>query len=212
MKKLLIEPHYLGSLEYYVILLGADEVTFEVSQHYKKQTYKNRCYFVTSQGLIPLTVPVKYGNRTPLREVRIDHSQSWLRAHWGALYSAYGKAPFYAFFEEEFRKVWETRHTFLIDLNLEMMTLCLRCLHCDMPYSLTEKYDKMSESDVCDFREKIDLKKLFTERKIYLPFPYLQTFGNKFVPNPSIVDLLMCEGNRAAEVLRQSRQAADEQI
>lgn len=209
---LIIEPHYLGSLEFYVLLMRYKKVVFEVDAHFTKQTYKNRSYFLTSYGLVPLTIPVKYGNRTPLKDVRIDHTQSWLRDHWGAFYSAYGKAPFFEFFQSEFHSVWNRRHKFLIDLSLEMMTLCLRSIQYDMSFSLTSEYKKEVKKNINDLREHIHLKKPFYERKIYLPFPYMQTFGNKFVPNPSIVDLLMCEGNRAAEVLRQSSFSADEQI
>lgn len=204
MAVLLIEPHYLPSLEYFVTVLKAKEVILEVHQHFSKQTYKNRCYFVTNRGLQPLSVPVVYTNRTALKDVRIDYRQSWKREHWGAFYSAYGKAPFFEYFQDHFYQIWEKKPDFLLDMNVEFMTLCLKVLKHDSLLSFTESYEKTPKTGIVDQREKILPKKSFEERNLYLPFQYTQTFGNKFVPNASIVDLLMCEGTRAYDVLQQS--------
>lgn len=212
MALLLIEPHYLGSLEYYALLMQHEEVALEVHQHFVKQTYKNRCYFLTSGGLVPLSVPVVYTNRMPLKDVKIDYHQSWVRDHWGAFYSAYGKAPFFEFFQDQFRSVWDRKSVFLLDLNLDFMTLCLKILQCDRSFLFTESYDIEPKNDVIDLREKILPKKSFEERNLYLPFQYTQTFGNNFVPNASIVDLLMCEGSRAVDVLRKSAPSPGERL
>ncbi|MBC7920224.1 MAG: WbqC family protein, partial [Ferruginibacter sp.] len=40
--------------------------------------------------------------------------------------------------------------------------------------------------------------------KIYNGIAYVQNFGNTFVPNLSVVDLLFCEGTRARSILEQS--------
>lgn len=212
MQKLLIEPHYLGSLEYYTLLLTHDELVLEVNAHFTKQTYKNRCYFLTASGEIPLTVPVKYGNRTSFKDVRIDHQQSWLRDHWGAFYSTYGKAPFFDFFYEEMQWVWQKKHRFLLDLDVDFLTLCLKLLQYDIAISFTDKYEKNPLTHIYDAREQIVPKKSFKKRNLYIPFPYLQVFGSNFAANLSIVDLLMCEGTRSSEVLRKSIARTDEQL
>lgn len=211
-KKILIEPHYLGSLEYFTMLTSHPEVILEVNAHFTKQTYKNRCYLLGGNGKMLLTVPVSYGNHTPLKDVKTDYTQSWLRDHWGAFYSAYGKAPFYDFFSEEFRKIWEQKHPFLLDMNVEFLTICLKLLQYDMTFSFTEKYEKETIQGIYDAREQILPKKSFKKRNLYIPFPYLQVFGNKFVPNLSIIDLLMCEGSRAGIVLRNSTASANKQL
>ncbi len=204
MQQLLVEPHYLGCLEYYGQLMASSEIHLEVCAHFTKQTYKNRSYFLTSNGVMPVSIPVKYGNRTPFKEVVIAHDQTWVRNHHGAFYSAYGKAPFYEYFQSYFHTVWEKKHKFLLDLNLQMMTICLKVLQIDRPIVLTKKYEKIPDHRLIDLRERILPKKTFEHRNLYLPFPYTQTFGNIFVPNLSIVDLIMCEGSRASEVLTKS--------
>lgn len=209
---LLIEPHYLGSLEYFVLIRSFKKIRFDVHAHYTKQSFKNRTEFLSTNGPLALTIPVKYHNRTPLKEVRVDYSGSWLREHWGAFYSAYGKAPFFEFFADGYREIWERKQSFLVDLNMDMMSLCLHLLQYDRTFEFTEVFEKAPNADLYDIREQIHPKKPFEEGKIYLPFPYTQVFGNNFVPNLSIVDLLMCEGNRADEVLRESTSDANEHL
>lgn len=201
---IVIEPHYLGSLEYFVALINAKEVVLEVQDHFVKQTFRNRCYIHSPSGKHPLIVPVSYDNRTKMKDVKIDYSQSWLRDHWGAFYSAYGKAPFFDFFAAEFQAVWDSRCDFLLDLNTQMMTLCLRLLQIDMPYRLSDEFHSSTEKDALDLRNRILPKISFDQRDLYLPFPYIQNFGSNFVANLSIVDLLMCEGPGAQAVLRNS--------
>ncbi|MEQ9216802.1 MAG: WbqC family protein [Cyclobacteriaceae bacterium] len=199
-----IEPHYLGNLEYFVTLINARELIFEVQDHFVKQTYRNRCYIHSPAGKHMLIVPVSYDNRTRMKDVKIDYSQSWLRDHWGAFYSSYGKAPFFDFFEDEFRSAWDSKPSFLLDLNLQMMTLCLRLLQIDMPHKLTDDFRSSMEKGSLDLRNRILPKISFDQRDLYIPFPYIQNFGSNFVANLSIVDLLMCEGPGALSILRNS--------
>lgn len=212
MQKIVIEPHYLGSLEYFVLLHQCSEIHLEVCQHFTKQTYKNRCYILTDKGVMPLSVPVQFGNRTPVKDVKIDYRQSWVRQHWGAFYSAYGKAPFFEYFQDHFRSIWDQNHEYLVDLNVAMMTMCLKILQYDRSIKFTENFTHRVKREFIDMRECILPKKSFEERKLYLPFPYTQTFGNNFVGNLSILDLIMCEGPRASEVLARSVTSGREQI
>lgn len=204
MAKIIIEPHYLGSLEYYVCLLAASEVIFEIHQHFTKQTYKNRCRILTANGTRPLIVPVKYGNRTAFKDVKIDHGQSWARDHRGAICSSYGKAPFFEFFADYFKLAWDKKHTFLLDLNTEMTMVCLKLLQHDLAYVFSDSYNIETERHIQDFREHILPKKPFDRRNIYCPIGYPQAFGSKFEPNLSVLDLIMNEGPGAMFSLRRS--------
>ncbi|MBV6646997.1 MAG: WbqC family protein [Cyclobacteriaceae bacterium] len=203
-KALLIEPHLLGSLEYFVLLDKASEVIWETHEHFRKQTFRNRFYINTSQGPMPLIVPVSYGNRTTFREVTIDYRQRWIKEHWGAIYSSYGKSPFFEHFSDLFHDILERRPKFLLDLCQMMMTICLKVLQSDMVISETERYDKMAEMGILDYRNHIHPKKTFAQRDIYKPFPYIQNFGSNFVPNLSIIDALFSEGPQTCSVIEKS--------
>jgi hypothetical protein len=204
MSKLLIEPHYLGSVAQYAQLIKHDEVVFEIHQNFSKQSYKNRCYILTSQGTLPLTVPVKFGNRTAFKDVKLDNSQAWVREHWGAIYSAYGKSPFFEYFSEYFKSAWDKKRDYLLDLNIDFMTICLKLLQNDIQYSFTDSFQPEIENSVNDLREVIHPKKNLSDRKIFTPHAYSQNFGNDFVSNLSILDLLFTQGQQSMQVLKKS--------
>lgn len=201
MRKIVIEPHYLGCLEYYALLMQYDEVCLEVNDSFPKQTYRNRTYFLISNKVQPLIIPVRYSTGSPTSKVVVDYSQKWVKDHWGAFYSAYGKAPFFEYFGEEFKGIWDRKIPELVMLNVAFMKLILRVLQKDLTISFTD--DFQTEYDA-DYRNLINPKKPFSDRKIYHPYSYPQLFGDNFVPNLSIVDLIMCEGSNAAHILTNS--------
>lgn len=201
MSTLVIEPHYLGTIEYFALLSQYKSVCFEIHDSFPKQTYRNRSYFLSSNKVQPLIVPVSYSNGSPTKEVVVNYSQRWVKDHWGAFYSGYGKAPFFEYFSEEFKTIWDNKIERLVDLNLAFLKICLKVLQVDLAISFTTEFQLTHEND---YRSLISPKKPFSDRKIYQSSPYAQLFGDTFVPNLSIVDLIMCEGPNAAQILSNS--------
>ncbi|WP_425392890.1 WbqC family protein [Ekhidna sp.] len=201
MNKVVIEPHYIGCLEYYALILQYDEVCLEINDSFPKQTFRNRAYLLTSNKIQPLIIPVKYSNGSPTSEVVIDYSQRWVKDHWGAFYSAYGKAPFFEYFGEDVKSIWDSKISSLVELDVSFMKLVFKILQKDIQISYTSQY---LENHQQDFRDVVSPKKPFSNRKIYEPFSYPQLFGDNFVPNLSIIDLIMNEGPNAAHILIKS--------
>ncbi len=203
---IIIEPHYLGSLEYFTLLYGHDKVMLEVDDLYRKQTFRNRTYFLLSNKIHSLSIPVIYSSSSKTKDVKIDHNQRWIKDHWGAFHSGYGKAPFFEYFHEAFKDLWYKKFTFLIDYNLGFLQLTLKILQLNTDVNLAET---CQDSAIHDYRNVIGPKKQFSDRKIYKSYPYTQLFGDTFVPNLSIVDLIMCEGPNSAQILTNSCQVHD---
>ena len=201
MSTLCIEPHYLGSLEYYALVLQYDELLLEVQDRFQKQTYRNRCQFLSSNGVQVLVVPTKYSSQTVYQDVRIDHQQRWKKDHWGAFYSSYGKAPFFEYFADLLNETWEKKHEFLLDLAVDMLTLTCNMLRQDVNLTFTKESQKKVDDD---YRDIIVPKKPFSNREIFNPVPYTQLFGSAFTPNLSIIDLILNEGPQASKVLAAS--------
>ncbi|MEQ9423229.1 MAG: WbqC family protein [Cyclobacteriaceae bacterium] len=200
----LIEIQFLPSLEYFCCLLK-HPVTLDRHEHFVKQTYRNRCYINSANKVIPLVVPIKSGSRRlPMAEVPIDYRQKWLNSLWSSIQSAYGKSPFYEFYEEEFHSVLFSKPDFLFDLNFKLLTLCLRCLQINLELKLSTGYHLTEDRGLNDLRSKIHPKKPFGDRNFYRPYSYTQLFGNNFVPNLSLIDLIFCEGPNAGAILRKS--------
>lgn len=206
LKSLLIEPHYLPSLEYMTVLQQFNEITWEQHEHYVKQSFRNRCYIYTAQGVEMLVVPLtnKHG-KVPGRDVRIDYSLHWQNNHWRTIESAYRKAPYFEFFADDLKTILYKNHEYLFDLNLELLSFCLKSIRHKPSISVSVAYEKSPDSTFYDLRSVIHAKKPYSDRSIFKSTPYQQVFGNQFAANLSLIDLLFCEGPRTGSLLLASR-------
>ncbi|MEM0939110.1 MAG: WbqC family protein [Bacteroidota bacterium] len=202
MKQIVIEPHYFGSLEYYCLITSTDSLILEINDRFQKQTFRNRCYLNGSNGIITLIIPVSYTHSSLTKEVTIDHTQRWKKDHWGAVYSAYGKAPFFEHFADPINEIWNKKYKYLIDLSREFLELTCKLLSVNVNMTYTTKF--IDKYDCDDFRNVILPKKPYANRKIYQSYSYSQLFSDTFIPNMSVLDLIMCEGPQAFEVLSAS--------
>jgi len=202
---LLIDLHYLPSLEYFACLLPYHTIRLEAQETYQKQSYRNRCYILTSQKVDRLTIPVrKSSSNLPYRTIAIDPSQSWKEQHWRALCTAYSKAPYFEYFSEYFRAIFSRRHTYLFNLNLALLQTCLQLLQLDKKIELSEHYEKKPTKHVTDVRYSLHPRNRLENSKYYHPVQYQQVFGKTFHANLSIVDLLFCKGHDAGTILKRS--------
>lgn len=202
MKALRLELHYLPCLEYFSCLMQHESIVLEYQENYLKQTYRNRCYVKTSNKIDLLTIPVLKGTQKS-RDIRIDYSQDWVRRHWGCFQSSYGKSPFFEFYAPELELAYRKKPVFLFDLNFDLLTICLRFLGVKKVLSANLSYEEINREDVFDKRMAFNNKKtVFDEVEYKIP-PYYQTFGNDFVPNLSIVDLLFNAGPESRKLLIQ---------
>ena len=174
----------------------AAEVLIDAHENYQKQSYRNRCYVLTSNRIDCLTVPVLSGTRKPpIREVQVDYSQHWIDRHLRCLQSAYAKAPYFEYVMPEIEAILTRRYPLLFDLNWALLTFCRTWLRLKTPVSLTEWYMKDPQPGLFDARSKV-LPAQRAETGLFGPVrPYLQSFGPEFVPNLSMIDLLFAGGS-----------------
>jgi len=201
----LIETHYLPSIAYFSAISGADEIFLERWEHYIKQTYRNRCRINSANGEIQLVVPVtsKHG-KTLIKDVRLDYTQKWVNNHWRTFQSAYGNAPFFDHYAPDLHDILFGKVGFLYELNYMLLSMCLKWLKWSMPIRETEIYTDRPTIDVLDLRFAINAKKLEQCHQFYYPVMYNQVFGNTFVENLSLIDLIFCEGPGASSVVQGS--------
>jgi hypothetical protein len=170
----LIEPHYLPSLEYFCAFLNFDKIIFEKHEHYVKQSFRNRCYINTTNGVEMLVVPLaeKHG-KIPLKDVRIDYTKKWQNNHWRAIQSAYAKAPFFEHYSDALRQIIFSNRQFLYDLNLALLSFCLRSMNLETDVSETVSYEKGVDKDIYDLRSSITPKEAYSGRHFY-PCPTIR--------------------------------------
>lgn len=205
METVLIEVHYLPCIAYFSSLVSCNQVLVEKYEHYEKQSFRNRCHILGPHRIETLIIPVTSKHGRPLvSDVRIDYSQKWLNNHWRTIRTAYGNAPFFEYYGPDVHDILFKRHAFLYDLDLELMTMCLKWLKRGAAVKETGSYKTEIENGVVDLRGVINPKKEDGCNRFYKRTEYQQVFGSKFVPNLSIMDLIFNQGPGAWEVVKAS--------
>ncbi|HRJ28720.1 MAG TPA: WbqC family protein [Cyclobacteriaceae bacterium] len=197
---ILIEPHYLPTIAWFSTVLKHDAIILEKHEHFVKQSFRNRCAILTTNGIQTLTVPVtgKHG-KVALKDVKIDYTQKWLNNHWRTITSAYRNAPFFEHYADDLHDNLFKQQTFLYDLNYNLLTMCLGWLRIQLPIQETSVYEKTPKVQIADLRNCLSAKKDETLDKYYQPIPYTQVFGKAFVKHLSIIDLIFCQGPEARQ-------------
>lgn len=195
----LAEIQYNPCLAYFKQVNQTDEIWIEQHEYYIKQSYRNRCYVLTAQGIKDLIVPVKKGNRKILIiEIEIDYGQKWLNTHWRTIKSGYGSTPYFTYYSDYIQQILEQHIPTLFALNIALLKFYLKCLQLSKPITYTKEYIPLYPNGVVDLRNLIHPKK---ESAILDVKPYQQVFGKKFAPNLSILDLLFSQGPTAKNYL-----------
>ena len=122
---ILIHPTYFPSISHYVAMVQATTVTFEMDDNFQKQTNRNRMYIYSPNGVQLLNIPVKNSiqKHQKYKDVRIENDFKWQKNHFKSLEAAYRTSPFFEYFEDDFRPIFEKKHEFLLYLNLETFAL-----------------------------------------------------------------------------------------
>ena len=190
---IVLHPTYFPNIANFIVIVKANEVTFEIDDNYQKQTYRNRAYIYAANGKLRLNIPVIHTqkNRQKYRDVKISNITNWQELHWKSLESAYRTSPFFEFYEDDLKPVFEIKTNFLLDFNFKCFATICECLQLDLKISKTVKFER-EITDKTDYRFLVNAKK----EKTFGFDQYTQVFSNKygFISNLSILDLLFNEG------------------
>ena len=193
--RLVIELHYFPGVYWFALAAKSNELILEAHEHYTKQTFRNRCYILAANKIDRLSVPVVNGKKDdPVTAVRIDYRQKWQNQHWRAIASAYGKAPFFEFYEDIFKQLIYSNEEFLFSLNKKIAMACLQMLQLPVKTRHSDSYLNKYGAGFTDKRDKI-LPNRANGTVTAIAYP--QLFSEKFVPGLSILDLLFNEGSNA---------------
>ena len=196
----LLLPTYFPSISQFAAMVQADSITFEMEDNFQKQTNRNRMYIYSPNGVQLLNIPVKHSaeNHQKTKDVKIEDAFDWQKQHFKSLEAAYRASPFFEYFEDDLAPIFQKKHTFLMDLNLEALDIVSNCLGFDLKFKKTEEYFHET-TDFSDFRHLANGKKDTLQFK-----SYTQVFEEKhgYLNNLSILDLLFNEGRYAVEYLK----------
>ena len=138
------------------------------------------------------------GQKVLTKDIRIDYFQDWERRHMGAIRAGYGKAPFFEYFEPYISDIFAKKNKFLVDLNIDFIQLIMKILNVEFSFTLTDQFH--STNNLSHWNQ-INAKQDWQLRTNFKSIPYRQCFGVSFVPNLSILDLLMNHGKESRNIL-----------
>lgn len=206
-KPILLPTAYFPPIEYFVHIINAPAIFIEQEETYTRQTYRNRCYIYGSNGLLPLTVPVRKvnGNRTKTKDIEIVYQDmDWQKNHLRAIESAYNASPFLLFYKDNIMRFIETTYDTLLKMNTDILLTVFDILEIDIKPNFTGCFEKVPEN-MLDLRSEVSPKIPKREKQLNLNFPhYTQVFetAHGFQSNLSILDLLFSLGPEATAYLK----------
>ena len=193
---ILIHPNYFPNIHQFIQIIKANNILFEVSDNYQKQTFRNRTYIYGANGKLGLFIPVihTHKNRELFKDVKISYESNWMDLHLKSLQSAYRSSPYFEYFEDDFIKLYSEKEKFLADFNIKCIKLISNLLDLDLDFKISSKYVEKT-NDIIDLRDLSNARK---EKKIETP-KYIQVFESKhgYLNNLSILDLIFSEGKNS---------------
>ena len=185
-------------------------MTVDVGEHYVKRSYRNKCSILSANGVMALTVPLSRASsddadltHAAMKDLKVSYDDNWRHVHWQSLVSAYNMSPFFEYYEDDIKPLFERKFDYLVDLNAEAMDIVNRLLMMDdVTINVSETYIPAQTVEL-DLRDKITPK---THLNDFNQKEYYQVFSEKygFQPNLSILDLLFNLGPESRVVLRDS--------
>ena len=193
---ILIRPNYFPNIHQFTQIIKANNILFEVSDNYQKQTFRNRTYIYGANGKLGLFIPVihTHKNRELFEDVKISYESNWIGLHLKSLQSAYRSYPYFEYFEDDFIKLYSEKEKFLVDFNIKCIKLISNLLDLDLDFKISNEYVEKT-NDIIDLRDLSNARK---EKKIETP-KYIQVFESKhgYLNNLSILDLIFSEGKNS---------------
>lgn len=190
----------MGSVRYFSTMLAAKSVHISDDEPITKHHWAmNHCRLEGANGEQIITLPIEkpdFGAKTMMRDIVISTHGNWERIHWGAIFSAYGKSPFFEYIEDDLNRIYSNHSKWLVDFNNELRELVINFL--DLPIVM----------DVTGSDAALSLQRQVGEKKSdSLPIndvPYYQLWASRygFKPDMSILDLLMNTGRESIITLQ----------
>ncbi|MDG1032585.1 MAG: WbqC family protein [Flavobacteriaceae bacterium] len=197
-QKIMVPP-YFGPISCWKQIINSN-ILWDVHQNYIKQTYRNRTFIHSANGLQILTVPVKHSKiKFSMLEAKIDNSIAWQKNHWRSIESAYSSSPFFEFYKDSLEKIYIKEYIYLTKFNFDIIKLILEWTDIEMKSELSKDY-KIGYENSLDLRKDMENKKYSCSENL----KYRQVFSDKngFLNDLSIIDLIFNEGPNSISYLK----------
>lgn len=163
---------------------------------YPKSSFLNRIQLCSSNGLLDLSIPLIGGRkkRMPIGDLLIDATSNWHVQHWKTIQTCYKKSPFFEFYEQELKWMYENPPAKIWEWDAQLLKWLIEKFNLSIEITFLEHPDA---DGVITVKQQVvhQHPSQAIKEGDHLP-GYFQVFSDKipFQPNLSVLDLLFCEG------------------
>jgi hypothetical protein len=226
------QPHYFPYPGFFHKVSLADKFVLMDDAQYARG-YVNRNRILDVHGPVWLTVPIDKSQKfTENRFVDINKAIDWRQDHWKKLQISYANAKFFSHYRDRLEGIYKSDWNRLMDLDLESIKAVFEWLGIRIPIVMESELKITSKStqrlvDVCKavgadtyvsgrggkqyMDESLFSKNGLTlEYQVYSASSYPQRHAATFVPDLSILDMLMNLGPASMEFISTCSRAPPE--
>ena len=188
-----------ASVRCYAVALKAGTLLVDLCETRLPLRHSHHRYRVDGpNGIQTLTVPLVGSTNnmmTPLRDVLISEHGDWRRLHWGALYSAYGRSPYFDYVADDLSRIINGSQRYLHEFNAQLHQLIVDFMDLPLSTRYLEESGKLAlEDGTIDLRGRMGMKKPDTLPIANVPYYQMWQETQGFRPDLSILDLMMNAG------------------
>lgn len=111
-------PEYWPRPAYFALMDHVDHFVLADTFQYSRQSYQNRALLRTPEGSQWISIPLRGRQHgRPIHQVEIHGKHRWIRKHWRALTFNYRATPFFEYYEDQLRPVFDVEWKGLADLT-----------------------------------------------------------------------------------------------
>lgn len=177
----------LPSCKYYASIYHEDVIKLPDYQPLPDDPRFNRLEFGGHTGRMTFSIPLVAASRKgPYSCVEISYATNWHNQLINALKTAYGKSPFFEYYDYQIEKIFKKKLKHLMDLNLELLQWSLRALKMETKIEMIEHVP---------FEFQKNANPILNYHQVFL-----SEVG--FVNDLSILDLIFNEGVDASVFLK----------
>lgn len=126
---MILIPELFPSIQWFI--MAQKQGKNNLLQHFSapNNKYTNKYIIAGPNQLQTLIVPIIGSTKSDdFSQVQIDYSQKWIREHKNALQTAYGKSPFFEYYDYRIFNIFDQQIIELAQLNQNLLELMIRLI------------------------------------------------------------------------------------